>query len=684
MKTLHVHVCLLRGLTIALMLTLVFALVGVRHALAVSSTPSAVSVSPHSGHGINQTFTFTYSHPAGYTNLTVVSGLFTSNQEFTTVNACYFYYNVSSGVLSLVGDAGSGVAGTVNLGPSPSGTAANTQCMITAAGSSAIGAGNDLTLNVAIQFFSPAFAGQKNVYGRADGTGAGSSGWVQLGTWSEIVATPSNATPHALANRVGGGSAPGIAKTFSFYYTDSQGYPDMTYVFFHFSNGTVPNSCYGAYKVATGKLLLATDAGNTLVGSLTPGSGTLSNSQCTIDGTQTSVSKPADGKTIILNVNITFKPGFTGSKALWLRADGSVGFSSGWVVRGNWTILGNIYSYVVDTAGNNVYGFSMNPSTGVLTSLASNPMPTGSGPRVLAADPVGRFLYEWGSGDSNLNGYTINNSTGALSAIASGFPISLSNVTAAAVDSWGQYLYLTAGSGIYAYSIASGTGALTALAGSPFTSSGGSSFIGFTIDPSGKYLYAAVTGSKIAGFSIDRLAGGLTEISGSPYTASVGGSMTVDPTSRFLYAADSTTTNLNGYAINVSSGALTPLSGSPFAVGGDGASAITVEPTGRYLYASSGTAKIEGFSITSNTGVLTAMGTFTPAAAIDALAADPLYQYVLGTNGGDQSTLRINKVPPGGALIEISSSPLAVGGTYGSSGNTGFAVVVTSTPPPAP
>jgi 6-phosphogluconolactonase (cycloisomerase 2 family) len=676
MKMVQVHDRLLRHLTVAL--TLIIVLAGVRHASAV--VPSAVSVSPNSGHGINQTFTFTYSHAAGYTNLTWTFGLFTSNQEFTIVNACYFYYNVSSGVLSLADDSGSGVAGTVNLGPSPSGAAANTQCMITAAGSSAIGAGNNLTLNVAIQFF-PAFAGQKNVYGRADGTGGGSSGWVQLGTWSRTLATPSNATPEVLANRVGGGSAPGIAKTFSLYYTDGQGYADMTYLLFHFSNGTVPNSCYGAYKVATNEVLLATDAGNTFVGSLTPGSGTLSNNQCTIDGTHTSVSR--SGETIILDLNITFKPSFTGAKTLWMRADGSAGFSSGWIARGNWTILGNIYSYVVDTAGNNIYGFSMNPSTGVLTSLASNPMPTGSSPKALAADPVGRFLYEWGSGDSNLNGYTINNSTGALSAISSGFPISLSNVTAAAVDSWGQYLYLTTSSGIYAYSIAPGTGALTALTGSPFTSSA-KKFIGIGIDPSGKYLYAAANNSKVAVFAIDRLAGGLTEISGSPYTASVGGSMIVDPTSRFLYAADSTTNKLYGYAITVSTGALTPLRGSPFRVGGDGASAITTEPTGRYLYASSGTAKIEGFSIKANTGVLTGMGTFTPAAAIDALAADPLYHYVLGTSGGDQSTLRIRKAPPGGALIEISGSPLPLGGTYGSSGNTGFAVVVTPTPTPAP
>src|SRR5262249_33338898 len=109
--------------------------------------------------------------------------------------------------------------------------------------------------------------------------------------------------------------------------------------------------------------------------------------------------------------------------------------------------------------------------------------------------------------------------------------------------------------------------------------------------------------------------------------------MLVDPTSRFLYAADSTTTKLNEYAITVSTGALTPLNGSPFTVDCDGGSAMAVEPTGRYLCASSGPAPIPGFFVTSNTGVLTDVGTFTPAAAIDAPAADPLSQYGWGPTG---------------------------------------------------
>jgi 6-phosphogluconolactonase (cycloisomerase 2 family) len=661
-----------RRLTIALMLTLVFALAGVRHALAINPTPSVVSVSPNTGppFSANQAFTFTYSHPAGYTNLIWVYGLFTSNQQFTVVNACYFYYNVSTHILYLVGNTGSAVAGTVNLGPSPSGTAANTQCTITAAGSSVSGAGNNLTLKVSMHFL-PAFAGQKKIYGRADASGS-SSGWVQLGNWAQALATAANATPQVMANHAGGGAAPGSAKTFSLSYTDAQGYPDMTFLYFHFSNGTVP-SCYGSYGVDSDSLFLATDAGNAPVGSIKAGSGTLSNSQCTINGANSSVSK--SGQTITLNVNITFKTSFTGTKTLWMRGDESAGFSSGWIARGNWTILGNIYSYVADTAGNNIYGFSMNPSTGALTSFSSNPIATGSEPGVLVADLTGHFLYEVNAGDGRVNGYRIS-STGALSAIALSFPTIADFVYRGAIDSWGKYLYLATTGGIYAYSIDQATGRLVAISGSPFRSTKGAGsafFFALAIDPSGKYLYADGALNQIAGFCINRTSGALTELSSSPYRVTKAGfSMAIDPSGQFLYFAGSTGNVIHAFSINVLNGALTAISGSPYTL--TGVSGLSVDPAGRYLYATTTGARIQGFTINSTTGALTGLGAFTTRASIYELAADPTAQFMLGTNGGSQSALRISG-SPAGALSEVAGSPLNVGGTTSSYGNSGIAVV---------
>jgi hypothetical protein len=77
------------------------------------------------------------------------------------------------------------------------------------------------------------------------------------------------------------------------------------------------------------------NADNGVVGPLTPGSsGSLSNSQCTLNGTGTSVS--ASGNNITVQFAMTFASTFTGSKNSYLATENS-SISSGWVQEGTWT-----------------------------------------------------------------------------------------------------------------------------------------------------------------------------------------------------------------------------------------------------------------------------------------------------------------------------------------------------------
>jgi 6-phosphogluconolactonase len=136
------------------------------------------------------------------------------------------------------------------------------------------------------------------------------------------------------------------------------------------------------------------------------------------------------------------------------------------------------------------------------------------------------------------------------------------------VDPTGRFAYVTNANSndISAYSIDSATGALTALAGSPFLT-GGSSPVGLAVDPFNNFLFVTNDGSNtVSVFSIDS-GGSLSPVAGSPFP---GGadlySAAVHPSGHFLYIGSG---NVSGYAIN-SAGYLTPIVGSPFAKIGDG------------------------------------------------------------------------------------------------------------------
>src|SRR5262249_17805730 len=86
--------------------------------------PTADSVSPNSGGGSSQLFTFVYSDPRGYTDLHGMFALFNSSQN--PANACYVLYSRPTNALYLMADNGSTLMGPVV--PGSSATLQNTQC----------------------------------------------------------------------------------------------------------------------------------------------------------------------------------------------------------------------------------------------------------------------------------------------------------------------------------------------------------------------------------------------------------------------------------------------------------------------------------------------------------------------------------------------------------------------------
>jgi 6-phosphogluconolactonase (cycloisomerase 2 family) len=325
--------------------------------------------------------------------------------------------------------------------------------------------------------------------------------------------------------------------------------------------------------------------------------------------------------------------------------------------------------------------YSVNVTTGTLTELGTATV--GNLPFDVALAPSGKFLYIPNFNDNTISGFTVSKTTGALTAIAgSPFAAGDTGPTADVVSPSGKYLFVAnastnnAGSNSV-FGINSTTGALTAITGSPFPGSGAGS--GLVVDPAGRSLYEASTG--INAYSINQSTGALTKISGSPYaTPAAANGVTVDPTGAFLYASifgNLTTTqtapDVITYAINATTGALTRL-GSQGVDGNQGESlAISTGPkpvtyTPKFAYATNqGSQNISEYTINGTTGALTAVSSspLSDANGPQFIAATPSGTFVY--TGNANNTISEYKVNTAtGALTLVSGSPITGFGSVNS------------------
>ena len=151
-------------------------------------------------------------------------------------------------------------------------------------------------------------------------------------------AMPKLATP-------GGGS--GQTQTFTFTFTDKTNWQNITLVDVLINahlNGV--KACYVAFIPSgpnSGIVDLVNDAGNgsgPFANFSIPGTGSAANSQCTINGSGSSVS--GSGKVLTLTLSITFASGFSGNRVIYTAAQDSI--SSGWQTLATWTVPGSANS----------------------------------------------------------------------------------------------------------------------------------------------------------------------------------------------------------------------------------------------------------------------------------------------------------------------------------------------------
>jgi hypothetical protein len=316
----------------------------------VPGTVQAVSVTPSTGSGTTQTFSFQFSDSAGATDLTSVSALV--NSALTTVGSCEVDYYRASNTLKLLTDSGGQPSSSLTPG---SGSAQNSQCILNGAGSSVTTSGTTLTLNLALTF-QTAYGGVKNAYMEAVGA-LGTSGWQPRGTWTVPVTVQTvSVTPS---------TGSGTAQTFSFQFSDSAGATDLTSVSAVVSSTlTDVGSCEVDYYRASNTLKLVTDSGGQPSGSLTPGSGSVQNSQCIVNGAASTVT--TSGNTLTLNLALTFQAVYSGAKNLYMEAISPSG-TAPWQQKGTWTVPAQVQAVSVtpSSGGGSSQTFSLQFSDAV-------------------------------------------------------------------------------------------------------------------------------------------------------------------------------------------------------------------------------------------------------------------------------------------------------------------------------
>lgn len=202
---------------------------------------------------------------------------------------------------------------------------------------------------------------------------------------------------------------------------------------------------------------------------------------------------------------------------------------------------------------------------GVLTEVPGSPFPTGANSQGLKVTANGKFLIV---GEVSLNAvgvYSIS-SAGTLAAVP-GSPFATSATPYDVEANCASDLVFVADSGsgalIDAYSMAP-NGALTPVAGEPFSNGTSSTNGGLALSIDNQFLFVTDTFSQdISSLSVAS-DGALTQIPGSPFaTANWTGGASVTADGKFLYTSFFTTEQVDGRAIGAN-GTLTAVPGTPF------------------------------------------------------------------------------------------------------------------------
>ena len=270
------------------------------------------------------------------------------------------------------------------------------------------------------------------------------------------------------------------------------------------------------------------------------------------------------------------------------------------------------FAYVGGGSFSVISTFAISSQTGFLTLVNTLPQPT-YGVTGLTLTPKDGFAYV--ANTLGVVGYEVDRESGFLTDIAQPQitvgPAS-NGLIRGAVHPSGKLAYFAYpdSNSVSAYDLNRGSGTLTAIPGSPFST--GDRPVDLAVEPCGQFLYTAnLFSNDVSAYAIDRETGSLSPVPGSPFAAQnqpIG--IAIDLLGHFVFAVNRYSDNVSVYAIDRSTGSLTQVSGSPFATGRNPVT-VGLDPSGRFVYVANtavlptNVSTVSGFTLDPTTGALT-------------------------------------------------------------------------------
>lgn len=265
----------------------------------------------------------------------------------------------------------------------------------------------------------------------------------------------------------------------------------------------------------------------------------------------------------------------------------------------------NTILYVASNAF--IYAYSIS-STGALSILNNGLYVANANVVSMDISPDGQWLFALDGNGVSIDEFQINNTTGALTQ-QTGAAYSITNSVVVPhevrVSPNGGFVFVALGTaGDLVYTLNETTGVITSSQHLPAPSTT-SSDNALAISPSSTYLYVARSGTSggLAVYSIASNTGALTPLSGSPYSAGTQPySVALNPGGTAVYVANRGDSTISGWTISSTTGALTAISGSPFTAG-SAVTALAADRSGTYLAAvsSGGSPDLALYSFDSTT-----------------------------------------------------------------------------------
>lgn len=318
------------------------------------------------------------------------------------------------------------------------------------------------------------------------------------------------------------------------------------------------------------------------------------------------------------------------------------------------TIFGSAkFAYVPNFTTNNISIFSIDQSTGALSSISTASL--GSSGRDIVIDFSGKYLYVLAYGTSMVQTFSINNITGALTAI--GTPVSTgTNPNSVTMHPTGKFLYVTSAGGmVNSFTVDQTTGLLTSSGSLPT----GATSRWIRIDPTGKYAFTVNGASNdLYSYSIDQSTGILSQI-GSPLAIGTDPrSLSITPDGKYIFTAEFNANKLTAYSLNQTTGVVTntgnfaPISSAP--------ESVFVHPTGKYVYvaftAGGPIGSISGYTINTNTGGITLINTATNGAiSPNRIVIDPTGKFVYSSSYNSNNITLSTIDPTTGIITNVTS-----------------------------